>query len=510
MRYANLFSLLVWVVEALSAAPFEFSARRRESAPSLPEPVVRESRVVWEPRQTAIIICDMWDRHWCAGATRRGAEMAPRMNAVVKAARDAGALVIHAPSECMEFYRDTPQRRAAQTAPQAANLPAEMSEGCGRLPDEPPLPIDDGDGGCDCQPPCEQDRAWRRQTPSLEIAEGDAISDSGAEIWNLLEARGIRHVVVMGVHTNMCVVGRSFGLRNLARAGRDVVLARDLTDSMYNPRRAPQVAHRRGTELVVAHIEQHVCPTVDSHDLIGEARRPRVVILIGEDEYDTARTLPAFAARELAPRGFDVQVLQADSEDKNHWESAPAALANADLLLLSVRRRTPERETLQAVRDYLDAGRPLVGIRTASHAFEPRAEQPVPPGHDRWDGFDVEVLGADYQGHYGHTRGDGEPETRVERVETAAHPVLAGFPTGAQDFPSWLYKNKDVSPSVRVLLQGEAIVSGECEPLAWTNTYRGGRVFYTSLGIPAEFDRPEFRRLLVNGIEWALEREPTE
>ena len=63
----------------------------------------------------------------------------------------------------------------------------------------------------------------------------DAISDSGVEIWNLLEERGINNVILLGVHTNMCVLGRPFGLRQMAKNGKNVVLMRDMTDTMYNP-----------------------------------------------------------------------------------------------------------------------------------------------------------------------------------------------------------------------------------------------------------------------------------
>ncbi|MFH1921122.1 MAG: hypothetical protein ABIP48_14735 [Planctomycetota bacterium] len=72
----------------------------------------------------------------------------------------------------------------------------------------------------------------------------------------------------MGVHTNMCVLGRPFGIRAMARLGRNVVLVRDLTDAMYDPRQPPHVSHARGTELVIEHIEKHWCPSILSEDLI--------------------------------------------------------------------------------------------------------------------------------------------------------------------------------------------------------------------------------------------------
>src|SRR5438874_1083319 len=57
--------------------------------------------VEWDPHKTALVVCDMWDKHWCAGATRRVGEMAPRMNEVVATARKAGALIIHCPSDTL-------------------------------------------------------------------------------------------------------------------------------------------------------------------------------------------------------------------------------------------------------------------------------------------------------------------------------------------------------------------------------------------------------------------------
>src|SRR5262245_46254929 len=71
----------------------------------------------WIPNQTCIVVCDMWDKHWCDDSTRRVAEMAPRMNEVLKVARDKGVLIIHCPSETMGFYEGTPQRKLAQEAP---------------------------------------------------------------------------------------------------------------------------------------------------------------------------------------------------------------------------------------------------------------------------------------------------------------------------------------------------------------------------------------------------------
>lgn len=485
--------------------PFELLARRR--VPLEPGGItVEERQLTWKPGATAIVLCDFWDRHWCQGATRRVEEMAPRVNGVIQAARRRGAFIVHAPSDCMPFYEGTPQRKRAREAPAAANLPPGIGEWIRKLPGEPELPIDDSDGGCDDEPRCENHKAWTRQHPAVEVDPEDAVTDSGRELWNLLEARHIENVLVLGVHTNMCVCGRSFALRQLAKNGRNVALVRDLTDSMYNPRRAPFVAHRRGTELMIEHIERYICPSVLSADLSGDPPRPRVGFLIGEDEYDTRHTLPAFAAAELEPRGIECLFVHEDEKSPGDFRGA-GGLRGVDLLLVSVRRRTPPADQLAIVREHLEAGRPLVGIRTASHAFD----RPPPEGRAAWPDFDDAVLGGDYQGHYGRMPPEGGPTLTWQPQRPSAHPILAGFPRGPLKLDSHLYRSRNLAATTDVLLVGsvEGRVRGESaveEPVAWTNRYRGGRVFYTSLGSPSDLADPAVRLLLVRAVFWGLER----
>ena len=81
------------------------------------------------------------------------------------------------------------------------------------------LPIDDSDGGCDCQPQCKQGSPWTRQHPAIEIADADFISDNGKQVYSYFVEQGIKNVIYMGVHTNMCVLGRSFGIRQMTRLG---------------------------------------------------------------------------------------------------------------------------------------------------------------------------------------------------------------------------------------------------------------------------------------------------
>jgi nicotinamidase-related amidase len=245
---------------------------------------IRTKEVLWKPAQTALIVCDMWDAHHCLNAVRRVEELAPVMNQVLDKARGRGVLIIHAPSSCMEAYRDHPARKRAEAAPRAKNLPKDIDQWCTKIPAEEKgkYPIDQSDGGEDDDPNEHAQWAatlkakglnprapWKAQYASLKIHEVDAISDSGVEIWNLLEQRGISNVILVGVHTNMCVLGRPFGLRQMAKNGKNVVLMRDMTDTMYNPQRAPFVSHFRGTDLIIEHIEKFVCPTITSDQIIG-------------------------------------------------------------------------------------------------------------------------------------------------------------------------------------------------------------------------------------------------
>ncbi|MDR3689368.1 MAG: isochorismatase family protein [Fimbriimonas sp.] len=240
----------------------QFRTRLRSPSKHVRDFEIKEATEFWEAQRTAIIVCDMWDRHWCDGASQRVDELAPFMNGVLTHARISGMLIVHAPSDTMEFYEGFAQRQKAIRAPRAP-LSAKAL-----LPDEPPLPIDDSDDGC-TTPGQTAWWAWSRQHPAIEIAAEDVISDDGDEIYNVMHAAGIENLIMMGVHTNMCVLGRSFGLRRMVERGVNVVLVRDLTDSMYNPERAPFVSHCEGTALVVAHIEAYICPTILSTDLTG-------------------------------------------------------------------------------------------------------------------------------------------------------------------------------------------------------------------------------------------------
>jgi len=125
-------------------------------------------------------------------------------------------------------------------------------------------------GGCDDPIPKEEKGPpypWTREHSAIDVVGFDGVSDNGQEIYNFFKQEGITNVALMGVHTNICILNRSFGIRQMTRLGFQVVLVRDLTDSMYDPRKRPFVSHTRGTELIIEHIETKWCPSILSDDL---------------------------------------------------------------------------------------------------------------------------------------------------------------------------------------------------------------------------------------------------
>lgn len=477
----------------------------------------------WAPAETAIIVCDVWDLHHCRNAVKRVEQFGPRLNEVLNDARSRGVMVIHAPSDCMESYANHPARVRAMNAPSAEFIPHECDEWCSRIPAEERAvyPIDQTDGGEDDDPDehamwaaelkergRNPDAPWKKQSDLIQIdAENDYISDRGTEIWNVLQSSGIRNVILTGVHTNMCVLGRPFGLRQMARNGMNVVLMRDLTDTMYNPQRWPYVSHFTGTDLIVSHIEQHVCPTITSDQFIGgepfrfsNDTRPHLVMLIAEDEYHTGDSLPAFAQSQLG-RDFRVTVLHGSTSVRDDIPGIEA-LADADALLISVRRRVLPPEQLCYVRDHVAAGKPVIGIRTASHAFSLRKKQP-PKGHTAWPEFDAQVFGGNYHGHH---RNDLKSNVRITDPK---HVVTKGLMPEVVPQGWSLYQTSPLAKGTEVLTTG-TIDGLPSEPVTWTFLRQdGGRSFYTSMGNVDDFRNPRFVKLLYRGICWATGIEPT-
>ena len=509
---------------------FQVSLRARTVAPDQ-SILVRIRDESWQPSDTAIIVCDMWDSHHCLNAVRRAKQLAPHIDQLVRFARQQGATIIHAPSSCMEFYRDHPARQRALGVERAANTPTDIQDWCNWKTTEEQsagYPIDATEGGEDDElvehalwreqleaDGRNPDSPWKRQMASIGIDHADYVTDDGVQTWSILEHHKIKNVMLVGVHTNMCVLGRPFGLRQLAKNGVNVVLVRDLTDTMYDPRQHPFVSHFSGTDLIVEHVERHVCPTISSEQILGgsafrfrEDRRPHIVMMIGEKEYSTRTTLPQFAHQHLI-QDHRVSYVFSDADSPNDFPEINQ-VRNADLLVVSVRRRTPPTWQLDIVKEYVDSGRPVIGIRTASHAFALREGQP-PTGHAAWPEFDAEVFGGNYHGHHGNKL-DSDERTIVWATSNPSESPLIQADQFRNPHPttSWLYKTSPLRPGTHVLMRGRVGERQPDEPVTWTSLHRGnGRAFYTSLGHPDDFADPAFQTLLKNAIAWAIDRQPT-
>lgn len=472
----------------------------------------------WKPAETAIIVCDMWDKHWCDGASARVAEMAPALNEVLTTARSKGVTIVHAPSECLDYYKDYPGRKAIRNY--SDKKIAALANG-DKLPSEAQAvwPIDQSDEGCE-DAACKPHKAWNKQIDLLTIEGKDLISDSGEEIGSYFKKKKIKNVILTGVHTNMCVIGRSFGLRAMSRMGMNVVLMRDMTDLMYNSAMPPYVNHFSGLDLMLEYIETYVCPTIVSSDFMArkqfrfkEDKRPRIAFLTAESEYRANQRLPEFA-HELAMKNihsdFALGVPIMEGPGRHNLENLQI-LADADLAVFFIRRRALEPEKMKMVKDYVASGRPLLGMRTASHSFDAKGNVPREGGGvvaatenaseylSQWPEFDKDILGGNYQGHYGHLK-TGTDVSIVPGME--GHPLLKGVEAKFNS-PNWLYQNRPLrSDNVRVLLTGSNPGVPD-EPVMWIN---GEHVIYTSLGHWDDWKIESFRNLMFNTVEYLLNR----
>jgi type 1 glutamine amidotransferase len=291
----------------------------------------------------------------------------------------------------------------------------------------------------------------------------------------------------------------------MVSAGKNVVLMRDMTDTMYNPASAPFVSHFTGTDLIVEHIEKWVCPTITSDQVIGgesfvfkNDSRPHIVIIVAEREYKTNESLPKFALEHLG-KDFRVSFVHANESERNDLPGIEV-LADADVALISVRRRVLPAAQMKVLREFIESGKPVVGVRTASHAFSLRGK-PAPEGLVAWEKFDQEVLGGNYSNHYGNG-----PKTTITVAENAGkHPILAGVNVKKLVGNGSLYVVSPLAKSATPLLIG-TIPDKLGEPVAWVNTTKfGGRAFYTSLAHIDDFEQPDFNRFLRNAIVWAAE-----
>ncbi|MGB0579705.1 MAG: ThuA domain-containing protein [Limisphaerales bacterium] len=239
---------------------------------------------------------------------------------------------------------------------------------------------------------------------------------------------------------------------------------------------------------------------------------PTVLFLIGEHEYGTKDTLPVFAKSELTSRGAKSLFVHAKSDDRksedcHKFPGLSEALKKADVLFISVRRRYPQPEDMAAIRKWIAAGKPVIAIRTSSHAFGERPKgtgYQAPKGHAAWNTFDKDVLGIFYDGHYGSK--SGHKVLAYVAKGAGNHPLMKGvkLPKNAV-VPSHLYRSAVTNQKAKVLLGATIKEENADEPIAWT-LEESGRVFGTSVGGVEDMKLPWFKRLLVNAIYWSVDQ----
>ena len=215
----------------------------------------------------------------------------------------------------------------------------------------------------------------------------------------------------------------------------------------------------------------------------AEPRPLNVVMFSGSSEYNSKESLESF--RKLLEEKHGCKCTVHVVPEKGDKLPGIEGLETADVAVFFTRRVSLNDEQLAKVKKFVASGKGVVGVRTASHGFQ------------TWLEFDPEVLGGSYGNHY---KVDETAEvTPAEKGKD--HPVLKGV--GAFTTEGKLYKNPKLADDVTLLLGGKT--KAQAEPVAWVRDAKAGargRVFYTSLGVPKDFEVPQFQQLLVNAVFW--------
>lgn len=222
---------------------------------------------------------------------------------------------------------------------------------------------------------------------------------------------------------------------------------------------------------------------------IAAAQPPKVlkVHLIGVGEYEPAKSLAEF--KNHLERNYHVACTESLGGNGKKLDNLDA-LKTADLLVVFARRMDLPEQQMAIIRQHWDKGRPVVALRTASHAFQP-ADNAI---------FDRKVLGGNYQGAGDYTT----PFKAIPDKSQASHPVLKGVgPITSKGY----YNNGKLAEDAVVL----QVVESERKtplPVTWAHTFKGGRTIYTSMGVPEDFKDENFRRLLINAVFWSAQLDP--
>lgn len=267
----------------------------------------------------------------------------------------------------------------------------------------------------------------------------------------------------------------------------------------------------------------------------GAGEGMHIVLISGDEEYRSEEALPQLAKILSVHHGFKCTVLFAiDPEtgeinpNVNNNIPGTEVLADADLLILFTRFRDLPDEQMAPIVEYIESGRPIIGLRTATHAFNLSGTSSYP--HYHWQhgetegGFGRQVLGETWISHHGH---HGSQSTLgIVNHEMVEHPVLTGIEDGDIWGPTDVYGVRlplpgDSQPLVfGQVLEGmqhdsppvEGAQNNPMMPIAWVKSYTGesgetSRVFTTTMGASQDLENEGLRRLLVNAVFWCLGQE---
>jgi type 1 glutamine amidotransferase len=250
-----------------------------------------------------------------------------------------------------------------------------------------------------------------------------------------------------------------------------------------------------------------------------------IVFVIGDEEYRSEESMPMLAKiveRELGARvSLCFSVDSAGFIDPNRLDHIEGLdeLDDADLMVMFMRFRALPESEVKHILDYAESGRPMVGFRTATHAFLYPDSSEYVRLNNEWP---THVFGQQWITHHGHFDDGAKPLTAVRKIDSVNSPILNGFePFQAY---SWLYHvdggDWELYGDSHPLLEGRALRSNHEEegrldqyplenPVAWTKSYTGSegntaRVFFTTLGHPYDWKEESMRKLALNGIYWAL------
>lgn len=256
------FPLLLFLLASLRAtgAGIELTLQTRD--PASGEITLTTEKI--DPARVGVIAVDVWNFHWCKTATMRVDAIVPRLNQALEAARALGMTVMLCPSDVVDNYVGYPQRETVLALPEMA-VPRLVDVTCPEPPDA---------GGCACgREKCAVNYGWDAMHPGLRIGEGDLMPDTQSEVFAICRQRGLTHLIYVGFHTQVCLLGKPMGLKAMKSAGLRCILARDMTDAHpgYDPARGftPDL----NTEQVVGHFERHLAPTIHFADELQKLGR---------------------------------------------------------------------------------------------------------------------------------------------------------------------------------------------------------------------------------------------